>query len=538
MLKEEILKICVEKSVLLDNEILEAFSGVNDLETIKFIIEKIKTQTQKRFITKDVLKSNKNILENFIKGSNESKEYLKKLKIKLGLNLEISTTTYSCKEVESDFGNVKINSSFSNFVKSLEVKDFVKHFRKKFNNLRNILELNSKLKNIVSINKINKSRGSFSIIGIVFDKKISKNKNIILDVEDLTGRTKLLINNSNKEVYEKAQDIVLDSTIGFNCTGSNNFLFVKDFVFPNANLSLRKKSNLEEYALFIGDLHFGSKKFMKKEFLNFIKYLNGELSSDIEIKKIKYLFIVGDLITGVGNYPNQERDLQIINLEQQFEEVAELLGKIRKDIKIIICPGNHDCVRLMEPQPLLNEKYAWPLHDLKNIILVENPCNININSNQNFEGFNVLMYHGFSFPYYANNVYSLIAENSMNNPEKIMKYLLINRHLAPTHSSVQYYPCEKDTHFINKIPDIFVAGHTHKSGIFYYNNILIISTSTWEEMTPYQEKFGNEPDHCKVPMINLKTRQVKILDFEEPVVEETKGTKKISEEEIKVEVEK
>jgi len=33
-------------------------------------------------------------------------------------------------------------------------------------------------------------------------------------------------------------------------------------------------------------------------------------------------------------------------------------------------------------------------------------------------------------------------------------------------------------------------------------------------MTPYQEKFGNTPDHCKVPMFNLKTRAVKILDFE------------------------
>jgi len=33
-------------------------------------------------------------------------------------------------------------------------------------------------------------------------------------------------------------------------------------------------------------------------------------------------------------------------------------------------------------------------------------------------------------------------------------------------------------------------------------------------MTPYQEKFGNLPDHCKIPMINLKTRAVKILDFE------------------------
>ena len=46
------------------------------------------------------------------------------------------------------------------------------------------------------------------------------------------------------------------------------------------------------------------------------------------------------------------------------------------------------------------------------------------------------------------------------------------------------------------------------------HNIMIVSTSCWEAMTPYQEKFGNEPDHCKVPFFNLKTREVKILDFE------------------------
>lgn len=176
----------------------------------------------------------------------------------------------------------------------------------------------------------------------------------------------------------------------------------------------------------------------------------------------------------------------------------------------------------MEPQPLLNEKYAWPLHDLENVILVENPCKINIGSNSSFEGFNVLMYHGFSFPYYANNISSLISENAMDCPEKIMKYLLINRHLAPTHSSVQYYPCEKDAHMIDLVPDIFVSGHTHKSGVFYYNNVFIVSVSTWEEMAAYQEKFGNTPDHCKVPMINLKTRQVKILDFEGSVKEDKK----------------
>ena len=514
MLKEEILKICVEKSVLLDTEILEAFSGTQDLEIIKLVIEKIKNKTSKRFITKDVLRSNKEILESFFKDSGENKESYQALKIKLGLNLEISATTHDDEERVSDFGNVKISSSFPTFGKNLEVKDFVKHFRNRFNSFKNILETNPKLKNTISINKISGNRGNFSIIGIVFDKKISKNKNIILEVEDLTGKRSLLVNNSNKEVYERAQDITLDSILGFNCTGSNHFLFVNDFVFPEANLPIKKKSLLDEYALFIGDLHFGSKNFLSQDFLSFIKYLNGELDPDPEIQKIKYLFIVGDVVTGVGNYPNQEKDLVLVNLEQQFEGLAALLKKIRKDIKIIICPGNHDGVRLMEPQPLFNEKYAWPLYELENVILVENPSYINIGSCDGFDGFDILMYHGFSFPYYSNNVSSLISQNAMNSPERIMKYLLINRHLAPTHASVQYYPCEKDAHFIQNIPDIFVSGHTHKSGIFSHNNVLLVSVSTWEGMTPYQEKFGNEPDHCKVPMINLKTRAIKILDFE------------------------
>jgi len=86
--------------------------------------------------------------------------------------------------------------------------------------------------------------------------------------------------------------------------------------------------------------------------------------------------------------------------------------------------------------------------------------------------------------------------------------------LAPTHTSVQYFPLEKDALLIKKSPDIFVAGHTHKSGVTYYNNILLVSISSWEGMTDYQEKFGNTPDHCKVPLFNLKTRAVKILDFE------------------------
>jgi DNA polymerase II small subunit len=342
---------------------------------------------------------------------------------------------------------------------------------------------------------------------------LTKNKNLILEVEDLTGKIKLIVSFNKKEVYEKAENLSLDSVLGFKCSGNKEILFVNDIIFPGANLSLKKKSQKGECALFIGDLHYGSKNFLEQDFLNFIDYLNKE-EVDPEVAKIKYLFIVGDLVTGVGNYPDQEKDLNVQDLEKQFQGLANLLSKIRKDIKIIISPGNHDGVRLMEPQPLFDEKYAWPLYEMENVVAINNPSYVNISSDIDFSGFDVLVYHGFSYPFYASNVSKLMQERAMNSPEKIMEYLLINRHLAPTHSSVQYYPCEKDNHLIRKIPDIFVSGHTHKSGISYYNNILLVSVSSWESMTPYQEKFGNEPDHCKVLMVNLKTRAIKILDFE------------------------
>jgi DNA polymerase II small subunit/DNA polymerase delta subunit B len=168
----------------------------------------------------------------------------------------------------------------------------------------------------------------------------------------------------------------------------------------------------------------------------------------------------------------------------------------------------------MEPQPMLDEKYAWPIYNLKNVILTGNPSQINIGAVKNFSGFDVLTYHGYSYHYYANTISRLVLEKAVHSPEKIMSYLLMNRHLAPTHSSTLYFPSEVDPFIIRKIPDIFVSAHTHKSAVSYYNNILTISSSCWESKTAFQEKMGNEPDFCKVPMFNLKTRAVKILDFE------------------------
>jgi DNA polymerase II small subunit len=538
---KEILKFCLGKGLLLDEETLNLFSEVNDFDSVKLVIEKIKSYTQEKIITKNIFNENREqVNQLFFSLPKENQKRLERLKVKLGLSIEISRQSReitlpvhsdmgeqavpkenefsNSEEIKTtqkeDSGSLKIVSMSPAVGKSLEVKDFVNHFRNRFSDMRSILQEHSELKNLVSINKISENRQGISIIGMVYDKRITKNKNILLVVEDLTGKILVLVNQNKPEIYEKAKEISLDSVMGFSGSGNREIFFVNDIVFPDSVIFERKKSSVEEYALFIGDLHFGSQKFLEKNFLKFIEYLNGNVPNTPEVEKIKYLFIVGDLVTGVGSYPNQERDLEITDIEEQFVKLAELLGKIRKDIKIIISPGNHDGVRLMEPQPFLDEKYAWALYDLKNVFITENPAQINIASRQGFSGFDILTYHGFSFPYYANNVPRLMEKKAMNSPEEIMKYLLKNRHLAPAHSSVQYFPLEKDALMIRKVPDIFVSGHTHKSGISYYNNILVVSVSCWEEMTPYQEKFGNRPDHCKVPAFNLKTREVKILDFE------------------------
>ncbi len=518
---KEILRFCLEKGFLLDNELLSILNETEDMESVKLIIERLRDSTHQRIITKNLFNQNKEQVFQILSTlPQENQHQLEKLKINLGLSIEISkefsdkTLQKTEKKIDTSSSNVEVSSLPVNNTKKLEVDDFTKYFRNRLFEMKKILQGNSSLKNLVSINKLSSNKQNFSIIGIVSDKTITKNKNMLLEVEDLTGKIRVLINQNNPKLYEKGEEISLDSVLCFSGIGNREILFASEITFPDSVLLERKKSSVEEYALFLGDLHFGSKLFLESNFLKFIDYLNGKLPNTPEAEKIKYLFFVGDLISGVGNYPNQERDLKIKDIEEQFIGLAQILSKIRKDIKIIISPGNHDGVRLMEPQPPLNEKYAWSIYDLKNVIISGNPSFVNIGATDNFCGFYVLTYHGVSFHYYANTIPKLIREDSLRFPDKIMAYLLKNRHLAPSHSSVQSFPSEEDFLIIKKIPDIFVSAHTHKSAVSYYNNTLLISVSSWESKTPYQEKMGNEPDFCKVPMFNLKTRTIKILDFE------------------------
>lgn len=424
-------------------------------------------------------------------------------------------------EEENDSGaNVIVLNSYNKPSKKREPQDFTYYYNNRYEALKKILLNRTELQNTVSINRIisKSNREDVTIIGMVNEKTISKNDNIILIMEDPTGTINVLISKNKPEIYALAQNITLDEVIGINGMLSNKFIFANNIFFPDVAINNRtKKFDNDVYAAFISDVHVGSKLFLREQFLRFINWLNGDYGNKQQkeiAKKIKYLFIVGDLVDGVGVYPGQETELEIIDVIKQYEECANLLSLIRKDIKILACAGQHDALRLSEPQPPLDKIYAKAMFNIPNLLLLSNPSFVNINSTKDFEGFNILMYHGASFHYYIANIDYLRHMDSYNNPHYVLHYLIQKRHLAPTHASTVYVPdVNEDPLVIDKVPDIVVCGDMHRLDISQYNNILTINCSCWQAKTDFQEKTGNNPDPAKVPIFNLKTREIKILNF-------------------------
>ncbi|MBC8444288.1 metallophosphoesterase [Candidatus Woesearchaeota archaeon] len=193
--------------------------------------------------------------------------------------------------------------------------------------------------------------------------------------------------------------------------------------------------------------------------------------------------------------------------------MCNLFKKIPHNIEIIACPGNHDASHIAEPQPPFYKEFASALYEIPNLTIVSNPSMINIHASEDFEGFNVLMYHGYSFDYYVANVSAVRNQGGYDRADLIMKHLLQRRHLAPTYTSTPYIPKKEDPLIIEKLPDFFATGHIHKCSISSYKNITLICGSCWQSKTSFQEKVGHHPEPARVPIVNLKTRAIKILRF-------------------------
>ena len=417
--------------------------------------------------------------------------------------------------------NVIILKDYNDLEKKRDVETFTNYFRQRYAALKNILISRPELQNAISINRLQNKSGheKVVIIGLVSDKRLTKNGNLLFVLEDSTGTISVVFS-KNKPFFSNANDVLLDEVIGVTGLNGDKIIFADNLYFPDvpSNNQL-KKFDEEIYIAFTSDMQVGNKLFFEKNFLKFIDWLNMDRGDERQkelAKKVKYLFIPGDIVEGVGVYPGQEEDLLIQDIYKQYDKFAEYIGKIRKDIKIVISPGNHDAIQIAEPQPAFDKNLAPALHELPNVYITTNPSLVNICSTKDFSGFNILMYHGFSFIHVAENVDTIRKLGRLERPDLIMKFLLQKRHLAPSHTSTLYLPnAKEDSLIIDKVPDFFISGHLHKSIAANYKGVTTVNCSCWIDSTEDQERRGVIPDPCKVILVNLKTRDIKILNFKE-----------------------
>ncbi len=396
-------------------------------------------------------------------------------------------------------------------------EDFYELTLDKYNKLRNLMRKRPEASSATNINNIYRLSSSVEIstVGLVEGVRQTKKGNFLLTLEDLTGKISVLIqNNSNNLEYVN----IIERT--FN----DQMLFVKGsynpgedgrkgIIFANYISKIDIPTDFEpnfspdplSIAL-ISDTHIGSKEFEADLFNKFLKFLNGKSNNKIlreNAAKIKYLVINGDLVDGIGIYPNQKEDLIISDIFKQFKKASELLSEIPDYIKVFYVSGNHEPVRNAIPRPAVPKKYCEELINL-GIKCLGNPSIIKTHN------VNTLIYHGESM----HDINRLIHDLDINKPIETMKEFLICRHLAPVFGEkTQIAPINNDLLVLDKIPDIFHTGHIHINGMGKYRNVTLVNSGCFQAQTDFMRSFGIIPTPGIVPIIELDSLNYFQLDF-------------------------
>jgi len=390
-------------------------------------------------------------------------------------------------------------------------KDFARLFVNRYDVLRKLLRKQRReMANVIPINRIKKSGAKeIQIVGIIDEVRTTQNGNRLIEIEDETGSFRSIALKNNREAFQMANEIVLDEVVGIKGQLSKNddLLVIQNIIFPDVSIQKeRHKSDVPICAAFLSDIHLGSKEFMEKQWQAFLRWINGEIGNSRQrdvAGKIKYLVIPGDVVDGIGIYPNQDKELLITDLYKQYEALADQLQLIPDHISIVMQPGNHDAVRPAEPQPTF-EKEIQNLFSSKDITFVGNPCYFSLH------GVEILSYHGQSLLDFATNIQRL----RYNEPVEIMKVMLKKHHLAPSYGGyTPLAPEHLDYMVIDKVPDIFVTGHVHLAMIGEYRGVTLINASSWQSQTSYQKMLNFIPDPAKLPIADLRTGNVTMMDF-------------------------
>lgn len=404
---------------------------------------------------------------------------------------------------------IVMGSSGSHLIEGT-INDFRGYFVNRFERLQNILRARADLRDATSASFLpegNKPR-KVKVIGMVSSKKEFKSGGSVVELEDTQGSIRVSFR-GDEQTKRKVSRILLDEVVCVLGTTTNGrSVRGEDVVWPDIAPRIRSGGPKKDtYAVLTSDIHVGSKLFMREQFesfINWIKAEDGEGASKEVALNTKYLIIAGDLVDGVGVYPNQEEELLVKDLNKQYEQAAEYLSMVPEHIKIIIIPGNHDACRPTLPTPPIYREYAAPVYAMKNVVMLGDPAVVNL------DGVVFLLTHGRSL----DDAIPALPNCSFKEPQYAMVELLKSRHLAPIYGEkTPLAPEQSDSLIIDPVPDVFHAGHVHVWGVSEYRGVVVANSGAWQMQTNYQKSMGIEPQPGVVPVLNLSNFRTTNLNF-------------------------
>ncbi|MEM4598601.1 MAG: metallophosphoesterase [Candidatus Diapherotrites archaeon] len=382
--------------------------------------------------------------------------------------------------------------------------DFLELFRFKFNSLKSILEQRHSIraKPIKNFGYV-KENEELEVIGMVYRKWETKTGNTAIELEDLEGRCVVVLSKNERGVSLDGQKVMLDDVICVRGVKiAKEMLLAKEIIWPDIPQREMKLTKKDICVASISDLHVGSKLFLEGAFQKFISWINGDAGSEEEkkfVKKIKYLFVTGDNVDGIGVYPKQYSELNIKSVKEQYDLFSDYMLQIPDSIEIFIIPGQHDAVRWADPQQPIPEKFVPKLYAAGNIHLLGSPSWVEI------EGLKVLLYHGSCL----HDLIASISGLSYDQPQYGVVELLKRRCLMLTYGlSHPYAPEISDYVIMKDSPDLVFMGDLHHTGYLTYRGTTIVNNSTWQDRTEYQIKLGHTPTPGIAIAMNLKDRKI------------------------------
>ena len=382
-----------------------------------------------------------------------------------------------------------------------DVENFIAHFRNRYERLSRLLRRSNTVPTIDLADAKRHVNEKARVVVLVSDRKQTKKGNLLLEVEDMSGSFKIIVSNSkaNERLMDLAKGVLLDDVIAVSGKVLEPYLIAEDIEWPDMPVIREKKRTEADIAVaYLSDLHFGSKLFLDKYLDTFVDWLHGKGESRELAGKIKYITIAGDIVDGIGIYPNQEKELLVKDILSQYKMFSDFLERLPDYIEVIVAPGNHDAVRRGEPQPAIPEDLIP-----NEITRVGNPSTVSI------EGVKHLLYHGTSM----DSMIANIPGASYMHPEKVMVDYLKRRHLSPIYGGNLIIPENIDYMVIEEPPDIFHGGHVHRNGYTQYRGTLVINSGTFQGRTDFQIKQGHVPTPALVPVYEMKFGRLHTLDF-------------------------